>query len=263
MAAIALAAGSSAMAQPLKTVPAALDPTKAYVLVEYRLRANPYASLPGSRKTMPLNQGLVLARYDRALGDIRGLGRAKQNSLPAKQSAFEGFRNKPLVKAAESRLFLLELEPDTWVVQGWGNTSFSLGSYAFDLAPGTITDLGVVVAEDDWAEGDRPPTVGSLFKGALLGPFSKRPDVAPIRVRFEPRGPKDIAVPAALPAGSVQPVRFEPDAKFGNYLGGLVNRIEGVNARLKAQSVAVKSADPVPEAAAPDAATLPPSVEPR
>jgi hypothetical protein len=30
-------------------------------------------------------------------------------------------------------------------------------------------------------------------------------------------------------------VAFTPDAKFGNYLGGLVNRIEGVNYRLRQQ----------------------------
>jgi hypothetical protein len=240
VAALALAAGAAApaSAETLKKVPPALKPSKAYVLVEYKLQKNPFGNFPGSRKTMPLQTGLILARYDSALGDLRGQGKASANPVPAGQLSGEGFRNKPLAKGENSRLFLIEVDPDTWVVQGFGNTSFSLGSYTFDLAPGTVTDLGVVEAETDWAEGQKPPTVGSVFAAALAGPFAKHPDVAPVRLTFRPRGAGDLPVPAGLPAEAVKPVAFTPDAKFGNYLGGLVNRIEGVNARLRSANPA-------------------------
>jgi hypothetical protein len=237
-AAAAALAATPAAAKPLTQVPAALNPAKAYILVEYRLLANPYAGFPGSRKTMPLNAGLTFARYDAAAGDIRGLGKAKGNPVPKGQDAGEGFRNKPLVKGEGARLFLLEVDPDLWVVQGFGNTSFSLGSYSFKLEPGTVVDLGVLTAENDWAEGQRAPKTGDIFKMALIGPFAKRPDMAPMRVVFRPRGPGDIQVPAGLAAARVQPVAFTADQKFGNYLGGLVNRIEGVNARLREPAVA-------------------------
>jgi hypothetical protein len=230
LAALALAAAAPAAATTLKQVPAALNPAKAYILVEYKLLKNPYGGgLPGSRKTMPLKAGLIFARYDPALGDIRGMGKARSNPVAPGQQAVEGFRSKPLAKGPGSRLFLIEVEPDIWVVQGFGNTSFSLGSYTFELAPGTVTDLGVVEAEPDWAEGQDRPNMGRLLASAMAGPFGKSPDIAPMRAGFRPRGPGDIPLPAGLPAERVKPAAFTPGAKFGNYLGGLVNRIEGVN----------------------------------
>jgi hypothetical protein len=221
------------VAKPLKVVPPALDPNKAYILVEYRLQPNPFAGFPGSRKTMPLNAGLTFGRYDPALGDIRGFGKARANPVGPGQQAIEGFRNNELAKGPASRLFLIEVDPDVWVVQGFGNTSFSLGSYAFELAPGSVTDLGVVTAEPDWAEGQRPRDGGDLFAAALAGPFAKHPDIAPMRVSFRPRASGDIPLPAGIPADRVRQPVFTAGAKFGNYLGGLVNRIEGVNARLR------------------------------
>jgi hypothetical protein len=226
----AAAYASAATAETLKKVPAALNPAKAYVLVEYKLQKNPYAGFPGSRRTMPLQAGLSLARYDPALGDVRGMGKAKTNPLPPGQLPIESFRNKPVGKGEESRLFLLEVDPDIWVVQGYGDTSFSLGSYSFTLAPGTVVDLGVVTVERDWAEGQKPPGVGSIIGAAFAGPFAKSPDIAPLRAAFRPRGSSDMAVPTGLPADRVHQVSFTPGATFGNYLGGLVNRIEGVNA---------------------------------
>jgi hypothetical protein len=238
----AAVAAAPAAAQKLKDMPSSLDPAKAYVFVEYKLEKNPLGNVPGSRKYMPFSQKLVLARYDPVLDDLRGKGKAKANPAPPTPQPRKPYRFGELVKGETSRLFLLELEPDTWVVQGWGNTSFSLGSYEFTLEPGSINDLGVVEAESDWAEGDRPPTMGSVLGAALAGPFAKRPPVAPARLSFRPRTAADIALPASLPAGSVRQVMFTPNATFGNYLGGLVNRIEGVNARLKAE----QSASPTP-----------------
>lgn len=223
------------IAETLRKVPAELDPTKAYVLIEYRLRANTLSGFPGSSKHIPFVEGLDLARFDPVLGDIRGRGKASANPVPGDQPT-ESFRSRPIAKAEGSRMSLLALQPDVWVVQGYGNTSFSLGSYSFVLEPGTITDLGVVEAEQDWAEGDGPLKTGDVAKMALLGLFAKRPAVAPMRLRFRPRTAQDMPLPAGLPADRVRPVVFTPGARFGNYLGGLVNRIEGVNARLRESS---------------------------
>ena len=75
--------------------------------------------------------------------------------------------------------------------------------------------------------------MGRLLGSALAGPFGKSPDIAPMRAVFRPRAAGDIPLPAGIPADKVRPVAFTPGARFGNYLGGLVNRIEGVNASLR------------------------------
>lgn len=234
LAALALAAAAPAAAATLKAVPAALNPAKAYIVVEYKLLKNPFGGIPGSRKTMPFKTGLMFARYDPVRGDIRGMGKAGANPVTPGQNAVEGFRSRAVAKGLGSRLALIEVDPDLWVVQAYGGTSFSLGSYTFELAPGIVTDLGVVGAEPDWAEGQDPPDAGSLLASAMAGPFGKSPDIAPMRLTFRPRGAGDIPLPAGIPADKVRPVEFAPGAKFGNYLGGLVNRIEGVNASLRA-----------------------------
>lgn len=246
-AAVAAMIGASlageASAEALKKVPPALNPGKAYVLVEYPLQRNPI-KFPGSRTYIPLMDGLVLARYDTELRDVRGLGKAKARALPKGASPVEPFRNRPVAAVPPSRMMLLELEPDTWVVQGWGTTSFSLGSYTFTLEPGTVTDLGVVSSAADWAQGEGPAKAGDVIAAAFLGPFAKRPKVAPARVSFRPRTTQDMPIPAGIPSDRVKPVQFTPGAEFGNYLGGLVNRIEGVNARLKAGTGETPSAPP-------------------
>jgi hypothetical protein len=232
----AILATEPAAAKVLKAVPAALDPAKAYILIEYKREPNPHYGAPLAPKYVPQMAGLVLGRYDAALGDIRGLGKAAANPVPGKSSPSELFQNRPLAKAEDALLYLHEVEPDTYVVQGWGNTSFSLGSYRFEAKPGKVVDLGVVAGAMDWPEGEEPKplTVGKVIGIVFAGPFAKRPPMAPVRVTFRPRGTQDMPVPAGLPAKQVVPVTFETGVTFGNYLGGLVNRIEGVNAKRSA-----------------------------
>ena len=225
---------SIAAADTLKDIPTKLDPSKAYVLVEYKFVPNPFADFPGSRKMMPPVDGLAFARYDPVLGDVRGMGKALANPVPPKTVVTEAFRNRAIVKTDGARLFLLEVDPDIWVIQGWGSTSFSLGSYTFKAEAGTITDLGVVEGAFDWAEGDHAANGGDIMKMAILGPFAKRPAMAPMRAHFRLRDAADIVLPSAITAYHIQPVKFTAGAKFGNYRGGLVNRIEGVNASVSA-----------------------------
>ena len=94
-------------AEQLKQVPAALDPAKAYVLV--KLRNHDEGKIPGN---------IVLARYDSAGGDVRGGVRSPGSALGKGESVRITLRSKPLVKAESSRLYLVALEPDTWVIEG-------------------------------------------------------------------------------------------------------------------------------------------------
>jgi hypothetical protein len=244
----ALGCPAAAHAVALKTPPATLNPTKAYILVEYKRVPNPFAGAPLAPKYLPLMDGLSLARYDVDFGDVRGMGKAASRPLPGKRGPIEAFQNRPIVKTDEGLLFLHEVEPDTYVVLGWANTSFSLGSYRFEAKAGTVTDLGVVIPATDWPAGEAPQpqklTAGKLLGAVVAGPFAKAPPIAPARLSFRPRGEGDL-IPRGIPVDRLTPVSFERGATFGNYLGGLVNRIDGVNAS------AAPSAPGVPTEATP------------
>lgn len=120
------------------------------------------------------------------------------------------------------------------MVEGANGTAFSLGSTGVRLAAGSVTDLGVARVSNDYGEGDAPEklSAGKLAKMALLGPFggSLKPKPVPAMVEFTPRSARDIPVPAELQS-RVAPPTWSSSVKFGNYLGGLVNRVGGRKAR--------------------------------
>lgn len=224
-AAVLGAASVPGAAKVLKQLPAKLDPAKAYVLVEI-------GQVEGTKA-----QGqLTFARYAAEPGDVRGLGRAAAapGANPGRKENPHETTVKQLVKDGPRRLYLLELEPDLWVVEGANGTAFSLGSATVRLAPGSITDLGVATVIRDYAEGEEPYklTGGKLAKIALLGMFagSAMPQPVPMAVSFRPRTASDIALPAMLAPQAVGVAWGDP-VKFGNHLGGLVNRMGGRAAR--------------------------------
>jgi hypothetical protein len=224
-----LASAPAAAAEILKTLPAKLDSKKAYALVE--LRNVDDKKMKGS---------LVLARYDAEGGDVRGGARAPATALPKGVPVRVAIAGKALVKAPKSRLYLVALEPDTWVIEGSGGTAFSLGSNRFTVAAGDVLDLGVVTPRTDYREGEGPPklTVGKLAAMSLLGGFAaKRKAPNPMMVEVRARSATDIALPALVKARAASPAYVE-GAKFGNYLGGLVNRIEGRKGRPGAEPAA-------------------------
>ena len=215
-----LAAPASA-AEVLRRVPAALDPAKAYVLVE--IRNHDSGRLKGS---------IVLARYDPVGEDVRGGARFPGSALPRGADVRVAIASRALEKTDEGRLYLVALEPDTWVIEGAGGTAFSLGSRTFRVAAGEVVDLGVLSPATDWLEGESAPrlTVGRVATLALLGPFARTPEQRPAYLEIRERAAADMDVPAQLRAAIV-PVRLQPGARFGNYLGGLVNRIDGHRGR--------------------------------
>ena len=210
-------------AKSLTSVPARLDPAKAYVLVEV-------GDVDGGK----LAGQLTFARYDQGNGDVKGLGRAAGSALPKKVSPHET-TTKAVIKEKRRLLYLMELEPDFWVIEGANGTAFSLGSVGGTLAPGTVTDLGVVAVRTDYAEGDGPEklTAGKLAKAAMLGPLfggSLKPKPVPTMIAIHPRTAADLPVPVGL-QGQVTAATWSQPVKFGNHLGGLVNRMGGRQAR--------------------------------
>lgn len=198
-----------------------IDPAAAYVVVEVRHLED--AVLKGSKVPGTLS----LARYDPVKGDVRGGELSLETALPKGQAVRLAVQSKPVAKTKTGRLYVIELEPDAWVIEGASGTAFSLGSMMFRIEPGQIVDLGVFKPSVDWVEGEGPKGMGAGLLGAALfgsvGPKEQRP----IRIEWRARTAEDIALPAALAGRTVLPVEFTPGQKFGNYLGGLVNRFDG------------------------------------
>lgn len=106
-------AASTEAAQLLRSVPSALDPAKAYALVEVR-------NHDGGRQA----GSVVFARYDPTGGDVRGGTRSPGSSLGRGVPVRIAVSRRTLARTDESRLYLLEIEPDTWVIEGAAGTAF-------------------------------------------------------------------------------------------------------------------------------------------
>lgn len=216
--------------------PALLDPNAAYVLVEIGTLDDAVmkgVKMPGS---------LTLARYDAAKADVRGGTLSPDTALPKGQAARIMIMDKPLAKTKTSRLYLVRLEPDTWVIEGASGTAFSLGSAQFSVAPGQVIDLGVVKPMVEWLDGEGPKSMMGGMMGAALFGSMKPKEIRPVRLDWRPRSGSDLPVPTALTGRTISSGQFVYGAKFGNYLGGLINRIDGRAGRDKAAAIAAQSA---------------------
>lgn len=185
-------------------------------------------------------------------------------------------RKDPVAKDGKRRLYLVEIDPGTWVIAGTAgsdsqmgsaDTSFSLGSYHFEARAGELVDLGVFVPQRE--ESDNPDTrmntgnvLGMAFFGASVEPV-------PNRLTIRPRGTDDIAIPAWLAAKPLVKPAFVYGGTFGNNLGGLINRIDGKAGRGRAAGAAAYLSKPgQPEIEVPSSgpviepATAPASAEP-
>ena len=233
---VAAVAGAAPVdARTLVKLPVNLDPTKAYVLVEV-----------GNIDNGKVKGQLTLARYDAARSDIAMLAKAQDKPALAHETL-----GKPLVKDKQRNLYLLELAAGQWVIEGANGTAFSLGSRTFDLAAGTLTDLGVAAVSTDYAEGEAAYkfTAGKALKMGLFGAFAgdAMPPLIPKAVAFRARIASDLAL-AGTAMGPVKAVEWGGEVKFGNYLGGLVNRMGGRKTRPGAEPTATAAVLELPAA---------------
>lgn len=229
---------SKASAEILRRVPAALDPAKAYLVAEIRNQDE------GRQRGV-----VVIARYDPEGRDVRGGARSPESALERGADVRISIGSRSLASSDASRLYLVELEPDTWVIEGAGGTAFSLGSRTFTVVPGDVIDLGVLSPQADLREGEELPglTAGRLIGMAFLGPFARTPEPRPARLEIRERRAGDLPLPEALRA-RVAPAQLRDGATFGNYLGGLVNRIDGHRGRRPAEPAAEPETPAAPPA---------------
>lgn len=219
-----------ALAVTLNKIPTALNPAKAHLVVEI-----------GKLDDGVLYGSLVLGRYDETTADIAAPtpppgGRIPKNGWPLDNRIFI---MKPAVKDGDRRLYIVELSPGLWVVEGANDTAFSLGSSTIKLEAGTVTDLGVITVYSDFPEGEKRDvlTAGRMLKGALMGGILGRtlPQSMPKAIDIRSRTESDMALPPIF-AGIARPVEWAGQVRFGNHLGGLVNRMGGRKARIEAMA---------------------------
>jgi hypothetical protein len=203
--------------EDLKAVPARLDPASAYVLVDV-------VNDPPQK----LQAQIILARYDRDRRDVRGLGRAAANPVPAGEDAQAMTKvGRSLSGKKNGGLHLLRLTPGIWTIEGVGGTSESLGSYSFELPAGQVTDLGVIAVRYTDYEGKPVNTMstGRLLKTVLMAHALKTPKLN-MAASVRARTPDDPPLPATIAALHAAPVELVPGAQFGNHLGGLIDRLD-------------------------------------
>lgn len=226
----------------IKRAPVALDPDKAYVVVE--LGQMDGAMMPGS---------LTIARYDAERNDIADPTPRAPDNKKGKHILDNRlfFNTNPILKDGKRRLLVAEVKPGLWVIEGANDTAFSLGSSTMQLEPGSVTDLGVANIYSDFPEGEKRDvaTTGRVFKGALMGGIfgSVLPKPMPRAVDFRVRAGSDLRLPAPF-AAAAKPVVWAGQVEFGNYLGGMVNRMGGIKSR---PGVAAPVTPPPPSAGTP------------
>ena len=228
---------SPALAEPVKTIPVRLDPSKAYVLVE-----------PKNIDLPKMGSGFIIAMYDPEKQDLAGApvtttsrdGDRVTEMTTKSKIVRETIGIQPLLKDQSRKLFLVAVAPGLWTIEGAASfappfgsqvTSFSLGSLSLKLDAGTITDLGVAEVGGDWRKGEAPKStvsVGDVLALSMLGGLGrKKKDPVPAKVAFRSRSADDLALPAELSTLSIKQVEWGSPVEFGNHLGGLVNRIGG------------------------------------
>lgn len=227
-----------------------IKPDKAYLLVQ--VDPVEYKMLGTNR--MKLDVGF--ARYDVTRNDIRGGYKSSENPVPEGESVRTIARKKPIAKDGKRRLYLLEVDPDIWVIEsvgvssggtlGVGSTSFSLGSYHFEAKSGQITDLGVFgPARELSGNPDEKVTAGKIFGMALLGPFGgPKIEPVPLVLNIRERRADDLQLPASMQKYEITYPEFVYGGSFGNYGGGLVNRIDGREGRTRATGETVYASMP-------------------
>lgn len=219
-----------------------LDPKAAYVLVD--IGDLDGALIKGSSQP----GGITLGRYDPVNHDIRGGELSPDSALPKTLSPHVTIAKQPVAKGKGIRQYLVEIPADMWVVEGANGTAFSLGSLQFEVKPGEIVDLGVMTPVMDWAPGESAKTVGGAMMSSLLFGSLRPKTLRPVRMEWRARTASDLPLPSQLAGRGATPATFVPGAKFGNYLGGLVNRIGGRPARLKELAAENAALEPEPEA---------------
>jgi hypothetical protein len=121
--------------ETLKKGPVSLNPAIGYVLV----RLGPKA--PTSAKPDPIS----LSQADPTSGRPYTKAQYAADKYLARTSVALVVPGRSFLDAAGVGVHIVSVYPGRWYIASGGQTCFSLGTYAFDVKPGEITDIGTVL----------------------------------------------------------------------------------------------------------------------
>lgn len=210
-------------AKRLKKGALKLDPKLGYVLV----RVGPTA---GSKGTAP---NLYIHRFDAARGELRTSRKSDPARVGKGEDTTAVFGDRPFMAAGEAGVFISSVTPGDYVIHGTESTCFCLGSYAFSVRPGEITDIGTVTI----ARENGMTTNAALKAYTLSDDLLEREFVVTDIIAVQPAREGD-ALPPEIGSGGVRRAALTEGTRFLNrgttrylYPGGLlINRAAGLPA---------------------------------
>lgn len=122
-----------------------------------------------------------------------------------------------------SGVYLVGAYPGRWVIGNVGTTCLSMGTYAFDVKQGEITDIGTLLTAREDGQSPAPELKGASLS-ADLASFGVMMNIVMSNALFA-RPASDVpALPAELQGMPRHHDELEPDFRFANTCTDLVNR---------------------------------------
>lgn len=210
-------------AKRLKKGPLKLDPKLGYVLV----RVGPTV---GSKGKAP---NLYIHRFDPARGELRTSRKADPARVAKGEDTVAVFGDRSFMATGEAGVFISSVTPGDYVIHGTESTCFCLGSYAFSVRPGEITDIGTVTIARENGTTSNAALKGYVLSDDLLERQFVVTDVIAVQAARE-----GDALPPEVGASPVTRAVLTEGTRFLNrgttrylYPGGLlINRAAGLPA---------------------------------
>lgn len=120
-------------------------------------------------------------------------------------------------------VYLVGFYPGRWIIGSVGSTCLSLGSYAFDVKQGEITDIGTLLAVRENGEADVPELKDAKLSQDLVE-FGTMMNIVMSEALFVKTADDAPALPKELSVMPVIKAALTPDHRFDNTCMNLINR---------------------------------------
>jgi len=218
-----LGGGHADAAKQLKQRPVQIDPALGYVLARIGPTTNQRGRAPH----------VYLWRFDRARGEIRTTRRRDAARVPRGEDDDAMLGDRPFMRTdRDTGVFIASLTPGDYVIHGTETTCYCLGSYAFTVRPGEITDIGTILLAAETGETPIPELRSQRLSGDLLD----REFVITDAMLVRPAADGD-PLPPEVAGLTITRAELAPDVRWPNrgptrllYPGGLlINRAVGLD----------------------------------